>query len=100
MRQTDLGVLRTEAFRVSKNIVKAELKAKGIRLSSFRLCDLNAMAKGYFVLHRAELIGDALGSLCWHRLCAELKTSAQKSEAQSMGLSAVQMSGSKVEADR
>jgi hypothetical protein len=48
MRQTDLGALRTEALRRSKNIVKAELKSKGIRLSSFRLCDLNAMSQGVF----------------------------------------------------
>jgi hypothetical protein len=71
MRQTDLGVLRTEALRRSKNIVKAELKAKGIRLSEFRLSELNAMAKEHLVLHREALIGKALGDLAWSRLCAQ-----------------------------
>jgi hypothetical protein len=63
MKQTDLGVLRTEALRRSKNIVKAELKAKGIRLSEFRLSELNALARQWFEGHRSELMGQALGDL-------------------------------------
>jgi hypothetical protein len=95
MRQTDLGVLRTEALRRSKNIVKAELKAKGIRLSEFRMCDLNAMAKEHLVLHREALIGKALGDLSWHRLCTNIKVSAQKKDQPKSIASAERMLGAK-----
>jgi hypothetical protein len=92
MRQTDIGVLRTEALRVSRNHIKAELKAKGFRLSSFRQADINSLARQWFDLHREELIGKALGDLCWHRVCAELKTAARKQEREKSMASTVQMS--------
>jgi hypothetical protein len=95
LKQTDIGVLRVEALRVSKNIVKAELKAKGIRLSEFRLSELNALARQWFEGHRAELIGDALGSLCWHRLCdsfQKLELSDRSANAQSAEASAIRNS--------
>jgi hypothetical protein len=101
MRQTDLGVLRTEALRRSKNIVKAELKAKGIRLSEFRLSELNAMAKEHLVLHREALIGKALGDLCWHRLCdcfQKLELSDRSANAQSAGGSVIRNSAFQKEA--
>ena len=90
--------LRTEALRVSKNHVRRILREKGIRESSFKASQLSAMARQWFELNREELIGQALGSLAWSRLCAELKTFARKAEAEKSMASIVQISGPKVEA--
>ena len=95
-----LGNLYTEGLRRSRNHVREELRKKGIRLSSFKASEVTAFAKAFLAANREELIGKALGDLCWHRLCAELKTSARKMEAGKSGLSRVHMSGPKVDAAR
>jgi hypothetical protein len=88
MKQTDIGMLRTEALRVSRNHIKAELRSKGLKLSSFSQADINSFARQWFELYRAELIGNVLGQLCR----ANLVSAARKSEAGKSMASAVQIS--------
>ena len=87
-----LGNLYTEGLRRSRNHVREELRKKGIRLSSFKASEVTAFAKAFLEANREELIGKALGDLAWARLCAELKTSARKAEAERSMASTVQMS--------
>jgi hypothetical protein len=54
-------MLRTEALRVSRNHIRAELKAKGFKLHSFSQAELNSLARQWFELHREKLVGQALG---------------------------------------
>jgi hypothetical protein len=94
-----LGNLYCEALRVSRNHIRQELRHKGIRLSSFKASEVTAFAKAFLEANRQELISRAMTDLVWAKLVANLKTSEKKSKARSAGLSAVQMSGSKVEAE-
>jgi len=81
-------MLRTEGLRVARKEVQALLRSKGIKLHSFSNADLQRMAKGWFELHRQELISDALGSLAWAQLVANIKTFEKKSKGHPVGLSA------------
>ena len=45
------------ARQTARNAVKAELRAKGLRVTNFSARDLSVMADDYLARHRAELIG-------------------------------------------
>jgi hypothetical protein len=90
--------VRWEALRLSKLAVRAQLKARGDKLSDYKRSDLDRLAQAFFANHR-ELAGQVLGDLLWTRV-ADILTSEKKSKAHSVGLSRVQMSGSNVEAER
>ena len=53
----EMWMLRTEALRVSRNHIRAELKAKGFKLHSFSQAELNSLARQWFELHREKLVG-------------------------------------------
>jgi hypothetical protein len=59
----EMWMLRTEALRVSKNHIRAVLRSKGFKLSTFSQAELNSLARRWFEANRTELIGQALGSL-------------------------------------
>jgi hypothetical protein len=89
--------LLTEGLRVARNHVRALLRSKGIKISSFSYADLQRMAKSYLELHREELIGQALGSLAWAH-CVKFLSDARRAERAKSRASTVQISGSEVEA--
>jgi hypothetical protein len=66
--------LYCEALRVSRNHIKHELKAKGIRLSSFRASELTAFAKAFRanVMLKMTVIGYARVSSCGQELEGQL----------------------------
>ena len=98
MRQPiHLGMLYCEALRVSRNQVKLDLKRQGIRLSEFKACEINQLAREFLAANRSELIGRAMTDLVWARLTKLLSDARRTERAKSMS-SAVQISGSKVEA--
>ena len=79
----EMWMLRTEALRVSKNHIRAVLRSKGFKLSTFSQAELNSLARRWFEANRTELIGQALGSLA----------RARKQEREKSRASAVQMLG-------
>ena len=88
--------LRTEALRVSKKHVRAILKQKGIRESSFKASEVNALARQFLEANRKELIGKALGDLAWSRLCDwfhKVELMERHAKAQSIEASAIRKSG-------
>ena len=89
--------VRWEALRLSKRAIKAQLRSRGDKLSEYRRCDLERLAKLWFDDHRPELAGRVLGDLLSERL-TKLLSAARRMEADKSMASVVQMSSSKVEA--
>jgi hypothetical protein len=76
MRPIGRATLYTEALRRSRNIVRRELKAKGIRESSFKASELTAFAKAFLEANRQVLITRAMTDLVWARtqnMCTEFR---------------------------
>jgi hypothetical protein len=94
-----LAALRTEELRLSLNRLKVQLKAQGIKITSYSYADLTAEAKA----RQRWFAHDAFRNVLQMQLChllrrANIKSAAQKSKAaKSMG-SAVQMSSPELEA--
>jgi hypothetical protein len=71
------------------------LRSKGFQPSSFKASEVHAMAKQWYEFNHKELIGKALGSLCWHHLldqAQKLELVERRAKAQSAELSAIQKS--------
>ena len=85
--------VRWEALRLSKLAIKAQLKARGDRLSEYKRADLDRLAEAWLADHR-ELAGQALGDLLSHRI-ADILSAASRMEADKSMASTVQISGSK-----
>jgi hypothetical protein len=58
--------VRWEALRLSKLSVRAQLKARGDKLSEYKRSDLDRLAQAFFANHR-ELAGQVLGDLLSER---------------------------------
>ena len=51
---------RMEAMRLSRNAVRDQLRAEGVKLSYMKASEIDALARIWFGLNRAELFGEAL----------------------------------------
>jgi hypothetical protein len=94
-----IAALRTEELRLSRNQLKVQLKAQGIKITSYSYADLTAEAKA----RQQWFAHDAFRNVLQMQLCdllrrAQIKSAAQKSRAEKSMSSAVQMLSPELEA--
>jgi hypothetical protein len=86
--------IKTEALRLARNAVRAQIKARGERLKDYEHSQVEQWALAWFKSHRAELIGLATLNL----LLSDVRNSKhlhKRSRSEKSTASAVQISGAK-----
>ena len=95
--RTAVAVLARQSAR---RVIKAQIKAAGLKVSQFTARDISIRADVWFDAHRVELIAEAEHTIAtspyfarWR--CAELESDAQKQTQPISTTSAVQILGAK-----
>ena len=95
--RTAVAVLARQSAR---RVIKAQIKAAGLKVSQFTARDISIRADAWFDAHRAELIAEAEHTIATSPLFAYFRINVQtQTQSNSMG-SAVQNSCSEVGADQ
>jgi hypothetical protein len=88
---------KTEALRLARNAVRADIKARGERIKDYEHSEITRLAVAWFSSHRAEVLGQAVVAL-WFAAERKSKYLQRRSSPEKSTASAVQISRSKVEA--